>query len=139
MRHQSNQWQGRRLSRTLRATMQAAAGMVAGAQGERSRRSCVRTCEAHTKELPACDHGRGKRGLQRDRRRLRGEGGRPSRERFARSGRARCACADERDGFDFSRSVVDKKGLSEKVILLRLAAATTAGPDFSWCKVPLVG
>ena len=40
----------------------------------------LRTCGAHTKELPACDHGRGKRGLQRDRRRLRGEGRRATKQ-----------------------------------------------------------
>ena len=96
------------------------------------------TCGAHTKELAACD-GRGKRGLQRDRRRLRGEGGRPSRERFARSGRARCALrapmCDEGDGFRFYRlyrSVVDKKGLSKK-FSSALALPATVGPDFSYC------
>ena len=43
------------------------------------------------------------------------------------------ACALRgRTGFRCSRSVVDKKGLSKKVLpSLRLPA--TAGPDFSWC------
>ena len=90
----------------------------------------LRTCGAHTKELPACDHGRGKRGLQRDRRRLRGEGGRPSRERFARSGRARCAsCADERK-LRFLTKCGRQKRLERKILLLLLAAAGYGGAGF---------
>ena len=93
----------------------------------------LRTCGAHTKELPACDHGRGKRGLQRDRRRLRGEGRRATKQGALRQEwPSALRVAPMSVIFGFSRSVVDKKGYRKKFSSsLRLPA--TAGPDFSWC------
>ena len=81
-------------------------------RGDRLRTS---TCGAHTKELPACDHGRGKRGLQRERVR-KGEASDQAGS-FAWSGRARACALRGRSvsvSFRFSRSVVDKKGFRKK-------------------------
>ena len=91
-------------------------------RGDRLRTS---TCGAHTKELPACDHGRGKRGLQRERVR-KGEASDQAGS-FAWSGRARACALRGRRGFGFSRSVVDKKGLSKKILLLAAAGYGGAG------------
>ena len=73
-------------------------------RGDRLRTS---TCGAHTKELPACDHGRGKRGLQRERVR-KGEASDQAGS-FAWSGRARACALRGRRGFGFPEVWSTKK------------------------------
>ena len=83
----------------------------------------LRTCGAHTKELPACDHGRGKRGLQRERvrkgKQVTKQGASPG---LAERARARCLSKCGR-----------QKRLPQKIASSSLRLPSTAGPDFSYC------
>ena len=92
------------------ATMQARrrqAWLLVRNESVRGDRLRTSTCGAHTKELPACDHGRGKRGLQRERVR-KGEASDQAGS-FAWSGRARACALRGRRGFGFPEVWSTKK------------------------------
>ena len=130
MRHQSNQWEGRRLSRTLcHHAGVLAAGMVVLVRKESVRGDRLRTstCGAHTKELPACDHGRGKRGLQRERVRRgerKGSQAGSASSGVAASERVRAARAYR---LRFFPKCGRQKRLEQKILLLGAASYGGAG------------